>query len=148
MTLRGRSIIGQRGSDMGFWVSPPPKDVRTASDEDLLISTSNGVTNLSYISKAQIRLAPSARRYIIFTGYGGKLFEPSPIVWAQPYDPIRKNLLVPSLQPNSPFESFTGYPPRYTMEPESGIDIDKLHFHNLTTLAYNLQFIIFAISGE
>lgn len=146
-TLRGRVILGQRGSSMGFWVSPPPKDVRTASDEDLLISTSNSVNNLSYISKGQIHLRPSARRSVIFTSYGGKLFERSPIVWAQPYDAVRRNLLVPSLQPNSPFESFTGFPPRYKIEPESGTDIDTLHIINITKRAYDLQYIIFAISG-
>lgn len=149
-TLRARSLIGQRGSSMGFWASPASKDVRTASDEDLLVSTSNNVTNLSYISKGQIHLSPFASLAVRFSGYAGKLFNPSPIVWAQPYDAVRKNLLVPSLQPNSPFESFTGFPPRYRIEPESStvFQSDALRIENLKNLAYNLQFIVFAVSGE
>ena len=105
MTEIPRVIIGQRGNDMGLWVSRPGVNVHVATEDQLLVSPDTA--NLRFLMQGQY-----TRSSPFFIFYGAVLRN-VPIVWAQ----VRRGgiTLVPSLQVAVPRGTAVGRSPTYTV---------------------------------
>lgn len=131
MTLRPRVLIGQRGSDIGLWVSKPGRNVLTASDDDMLLSPTN--PNLAFLIKGQVNLAAANQQLTVLLG---TTLRRAPIVWAQVVKDDQT--LIPGLQYDSGLKAAGGAGPRFEITPS----VSSFMAKNLKTVAYTLQYIV------
>lgn len=129
-----RLIIGERGADFGFWMSKPGVDVKTASPDDLLISTSDDFSNLSFLAHYYV----SAGKGSTFGEYGDN-FSEIPLVLPQLFK--KERVLVPSLQTGFNIINVLDKPPRFSIEmSRSGFEIV-----NLIDIRFDLQLLVLGI---
>lgn len=131
-----RLIVGQRSNKVGAWLSKPGKDVQGAIKDDLLISSSDDFSNVSFLDHVFVRVKLGGSKFVL---YGADFRPLIPLVLAQTCQ--NDKLLMPALQPGVGVDAKLGRPPRWKMTLRSyGFEI-----FNTVSLEYDIQALVLGI---
>lgn len=138
MSFLPRQLWGERGGEIGIWVSEPRFNVLTASEDRLHILPANDRQNLSFLAKGRRELLPRKTTFVPY-----ETLEREPLIWTQ----VSKNNItfLPSMQSDNLRPGLDiGTPSRFRVRPRlNGFTVD-----NEKDKVYVLQYLIIAVPAE
>lgn len=131
MSLLPRVLVGQKGAQVGLWVSKPGFNVQTAADDDMLLSPT--APNVAFLFKGRVSVtAANQERTVLF----GTTLSEAPIIWGQVWKD--DTTFIPSMQAYLSINAGGGSPKRYEIFPAR----TQFRFVNLKSVAYSFQYMV------